>query len=156
MFASQNQWQIFLRRTSILAIVTAVYLLTIVSCSTQPHYPIAEVSGQNVIVDPAVLQPGVPKFYSFLYHHKTINFFVLKIQDKVTSFLDACASCYSYKQGYRCEEGSVICRHCNMKFPVHKLEQGLGSCFPIKIEGKMENGKYLISTALLEAQADKF
>ena len=43
-----------------------------------------------------------------------------------------------------------------MKFSVYKLEKGLGSCFPIKIEGRMENGKYLIPIAVLEAEAGKF
>ena len=45
---------------------------------------------------------------------------------------------------------SVTCRYCNMKFPIYKLEKGLGSCYPIKIAGKTEQGKYLISLAALE------
>jgi hypothetical protein len=43
-----------------------------------------------------------------------------------------------------------------MKFPIYKLEKGLGSCYPIKIEGKAEEGKYLISLAVLEGAAKLF
>jgi hypothetical protein len=43
-----------------------------------------------------------------------------------------------------------------MKFPVYKLEKGLGSCYPIKIEGKTENGNYVISLAVLEGAAKMF
>ncbi|HEX9020309.1 MAG TPA: Fe-S-containing protein, partial [Nitrospirota bacterium] len=74
----------------------------------------------------------------------------------VSSYLDACASCYIHKRGYEYKGGTVICRHCGTQFPVPKLEKGLGSCYPIKIEGRMENGKYLIPAATLEAAADKF
>jgi len=43
-----------------------------------------------------------------------------------------------------------------MKFSLNKLEKGLGGCYPIKIEGRIENGKYLIPLASLEAEAGKF
>lgn len=126
------------------------------SCSHQPAYPSAEQSGSNIVIDAASLQPEVPKFYTYRFQGKNINYFVLNIQGRVSSFLDACASCYSHKQGYRCDDGAVVCRYCNMKFSVYRLEKGLGSCYPIKIEGRMENGKYLIPLAVLEAEADKF
>jgi len=50
----------------------------------------------------------------------------------------------------------VSCRACGLKFSVHKLEKGLGGCYPIRIEGRMENGRYLIPLASLEAEAEKF
>jgi uncharacterized membrane protein len=78
------------------------------------------------------------------------------MDDKTLSFLDACASCYPHKQGFRCEDNAVICRNCNVRFPIGKLEKGMGSCYPIKIEGRMEKGKYLISADTLAKAADKF
>jgi energy-coupling factor transporter ATP-binding protein EcfA2 len=90
------------------------------------------------------------------FQGKSISYFVLKIDNKVSSFLDACASCYTHKQGYRYENGSVTCRYCNMKFPISKLEKGLGGCYPIKIEGRLDKGNYFIPVETLEKMADKF
>ena len=65
-------------------------------------------------------------------------------------------TCYPHKKGYRCEDGAVTCRYCNMNFSLYKLEKGLGGCYPIKIEGRIEDGNYLIPVATLEKTADKF
>jgi len=112
--------------------------------------------GSDIVIDPASLQSEAPVFYTYRHQDRRISFFALKIDNKVTAFFDACASCYSHKQGYRFEDGGVTCRHCNMHFPVYKLEKGLGSCFPIKIEGRMENGKYRIPVSMLVKEAEKF
>jgi uncharacterized membrane protein len=134
----------------------SLVLVLLASCSRQPSYPPPRQSGPDVIIEINELHPEDPKFYTYLYQGKSINFFVLKIQDKVLAFLDACVTCYPHKKGYRCEDGAVTCRYCNMKFSIYKLEKGLGSCYPIRIEGRMENGKYLIPVATLEKEADKF
>ncbi|MGE5808549.1 MAG: Fe-S-containing protein [Nitrospirota bacterium] len=133
------------------------FLLSVLdACSRQPSYPPPTRQGADIVIDIAGLQPETPKFYTYYYQGKKINFFVCRIQDKVLSFLDACASCYTQKRGYRSEEGKVTCRDCNMKFSVYQLEKGLGSCYPIKIEGRTKDGKYLIPVAALEGSADMF
>jgi uncharacterized membrane protein len=144
--------------TARLAIVLSLSsaFLWLSACSSQPSYPHPLRHRADIVIDTAGLQPETPKFYTYHYQGKNINFFVCKVQDKVLSFLDACASCYQHKRGYRSEEGKVTCRECGMKFYVHQLEKGLGSCYPIKIEGRVENGKYIIPVAALEGAADKF
>jgi uncharacterized membrane protein len=62
----------------------------------------------------------------------------------------------SEKRGYQEKDGYVVCRACDMRFSVYKLEKGIGGCYPIKIEGKTENGHYLIPVKTLEGKADKF
>ncbi|HEX9020908.1 MAG TPA: Fe-S-containing protein [Nitrospirota bacterium] len=131
-------------------------LLSLLSCSRQPAYPPAARVGTDIVIDISGLAPGTPKFFTYQYNGKSINYFALKTGNKVNSFLDACASCYMHKQGYRYDDGHVTCRACGMKFSVYQLEKGLGGCYPIKIEGRRENGKYLIPVATLEAAADKF
>lgn len=131
-------------------------LSVLVACSRQPSYPAPPRQGADIVIDITQLQPEAPKFYTYEYQGKRINFFVCRVQDKVLSFLDACASCYAQKRGYRYDEGKVICRDCNMKFSMYQLEKGLGSCYPIKIDGRSEGGKYFIPVAALEAEADKF
>jgi len=140
----------------IFSLLILAMLLICSSCSSQPTYPSAPQIGPNVVIDVTNLPPEVPKFFTYHYQRENINYFVLKLQGRVSAFLDACTSCYMYKKGYRCEDGSLVCRQCGMKFSVYRLEKGLGSCFPIKIEGRLENGKYLIPLASLEAEANKF
>jgi uncharacterized membrane protein len=137
-------------------LTSALFCLLLVSCSRQSAYPPAPQRGTDVVIEVGVLRPEVPQFYTYQYQGKSISFFLLKIQDRVFAFLDACASCYPHKQGFRYENGFVCCRHCAMQFPVTKLEQGIGGCYPIKLEGRLENGRFLIPVKALEAAADKF
>jgi len=143
-------------RHAIGAVAAVLVLLAMAACSRQPAYPAPAVSDKDVLIDIAGLKPETPQFFTYRHLGKNINFFVIKIDEKVISFLDACASCYPHKQGYRCEDGAVTCRFCNMRFSIYKLEKGLGGCYPIKIEGRMENGKYLIPLKIIEAESGKF
>lgn len=108
------------------------------------------------MIETAQLQPEVPVFYTFHAGGKNVNFFIIKVQDKVLSFLDACVTCYTHRMGYRYEDGVVVCRACNQRFSVYTLEKGIGNCYPVKIAGRIENGKYLIPISTLEGAADKF
>jgi uncharacterized membrane protein len=134
----------------------SLLILLIAACSRQPHYPSPLQSGSDVVIDTAQLKPDVPLFFTFKSGGRNVNFFVLRVQDKVLSFLDACVTCYTHKQGYHYDDGVVVCRACNQRFPVHSLEKGIGNCYPIKIAGRMEKGRYLISISTLEGAADKF
>ena len=139
-----------------ITILILIVLTAVASCSRQPLYPAPPQSGPNVVIDVATLAPEVPKFFTYRYHDRNVNFFVLKVQDKVLSFLDACVTCYPKKRGYQDKEGYVVCRACDTSFSVYKLEKGLGGCYPIQISGKMERGNYLIPLATLEVHANKF
>jgi uncharacterized membrane protein len=126
------------------------------ACTSQHTYAAPTVIGVNAVIEISSLKTATPLFLTYQYKGKRVNFFVLRLDSGVQSYLDACASCYHHQQGYRPEEGQVTCRYCNMKFPIYKLEKGLGSCFPIKLEGKAEQGKYLISLAALEEASKMF
>ncbi len=126
------------------------------SCSRQPHHPAPAIEGRDAVIAVSALKDEVPQFYTYQYQGKSIGFFILKMNDKVSSFFDACASCYPHKQGYKYEDGFVVCRFCNVTFPLHKLEKGIGGCYPIRLEGRVENGRYLIPLAAIEAEVGKF
>ncbi len=134
----------------------SLILCILSACSRQTSYPAPSRIGPDIVIDTAGLELEVPKFYTYQFHDKQINFFVIKTEDRILSFLDACASCYPHKQGYRFEDSAIICRHCNVRLPVNNLEKGIGNCYPIKIEGRMGKGKYLIAAETLEKAADKF
>lgn len=108
------------------------------------------------MVDISTLKPEIPMFYTYHYLGRKINFFVIRINDKVVSFIDACENCHTAKLGYRFDEGYFICRHCNVRYPVSEIEKGIGSCFPIPVTGRIQYGQYLIHVSMLDKMADKF
>ncbi len=126
------------------------------SCSRQPRHPSPPQTGGDVVVDIASLQDGVPRFFTYRYQERNISFFVLKLGNDVSSFLDACASCYHQKLGYRYEKGYVRCGACGTTLSVHKLEKGLGGCYPVRLAGRRDKGNYRISLDELRKHAGKF
>lgn len=114
------------------------------------------IEGSDIVIDAGTLEPDIPKFYTYHYRNKNINFFVINIDGKIFSFFDACERCYPKKLGYRFDNGNVVCRACNISLPVSEIEKGLGSCAPIKLEGHVKDGKYFISASTIESKADKF
>ena len=139
-----------------LSFLVIVFVLLLASCSAQQTYQEAPRLGPNVAVEVKTLVPDMPAFFTYHYRGKKINYFVVKSDNKILSFLDACARCYPAKRGYHYEGGSIICRECNVRYAVSQIEKGIGSCVPIRVEGSLRNGKYLIPVSVLEGMADKF
>lgn len=131
-------------------------LVFLSSCSRQPVYSNPHVIGSEVVVDISNLEQKKPLFFSYPYRGKNVNFFVIKIDDKILSFLDSCEQCYPQKKGYRFEKDSVICRACNVGYNINEIEKGFGSCTPIRIDGSMKDGKYVIHVSALEKMSVKF
>jgi uncharacterized membrane protein len=131
-------------------------IIIVTACTSQPRHPKPERTGTDLVVEVASLQLETPRFFTYQYNGKNLSYFVMRMNTGVQSYLDACASCYPHKLGYQYKNGVVMCRFCNQNFSVNKLDKGLGGCYPIKIEGRIENGKYLIPIAALERAADKF
>jgi len=129
---------------------------SLVACSSQQRFPHAPMSGEDVVIQVASLQLEVPQFYSYRAKGKDVNFFVLRMQDRVLSFLDACLTCYPRKLGYESKEGYVVCRACSTTYSVYKLEKGIGGCYPIRLEGRQEGGSYFIARSTLERHGSKF
>ena len=139
-----------------LFVVVLLVFLSLGACAKQPTYPEPPRLGSDVAVDIGTLVPETPIFFTHHYQGKKINFFVLKVDEKVLSFLDACARCYPAKKGYRYDDGALFCRDCNVNYAITGIEKGVGSCVPIRIEGSLQGGKYLIPFSVLEGMADKF
>jgi uncharacterized membrane protein len=148
------------KRTFTVLILQALALSSIFSflpaCSGPSAYPEPSRIGRDAVVDVSRLPSETPEFFTYHYGGKNINFFVVRTKDTVLSFLDACVRCYTEKRGYRYEGGYVICRACNMKYPVSEVGKGFGGCYPIRLAGHVQNGKYYIPLLQLEGQADKF
>jgi len=127
-------------------------IMLLAACSQPAAYSKAPVSGEDVTIDVQSLQPGIPQFFTYSSGNKNINFFVIKIDNEVLSFLDACLSCET-KLGYTFSNGHFTCKECGIEYSVSEIKSGIGSCYPIRLTGTLRAGKYYISVLELKKSA---
>ncbi len=130
--------------------------LILSSCDSRPSYEPPVVRGDVVVVDAGSLQDAKPRFYTYRVGKKRVSFFVVKINGSVESYLDACTKCYGQKKGYRVEGFHLVCKACNVRYPMDSLKTGIGSCYPIPLKGKLTGNEYRIDTAELRKGARYF
>jgi len=127
-----------------LTAVAAAFLL--LGCSKLPEYKAPPQDGKHISISIKSLKDAEPEFFTVKVEGKKINFFVVKILDRVESYFDACEKCYVYGKGYRHDSFSVTCRYCNVRYRVDSLKDGVGSCHPIPLKGERKGNKYIIAT----------
>ncbi len=125
--------------------------LLLFSCAGRHVYPEAPFDGRAVKISLSAIGSGKPVFHTFYSGGKRINYFLVKTGGSVTSYFDACAKCNPRKLGYRPEGDHVVCRACNVRYSVDDLKEGIGSCYPIRLEGRVEGGSYVIDGKALAA-----
>ena len=129
-----------MRRTTIL--IGIVFILF--ACSNGHVYEEAPFNGSKVIIDANMLKEGVPVFYTLRHNGRHINYIVMKTDNDIQSYFDACAECYPEKKGFRHEDGSLVCNLCNVGYSLHTFKEGKGSCYPFKLEGILKDNVYEI------------
>ncbi len=132
--------------------ISLLFIIILTACSKHTPYSKAPVSGDAVTIDALSLKPDIPIFYTYNFGNKNINFFVIKIDNEVLSFFDACLSCKS-RLGFTFSKGQFTCKECGTEFSVSEVKNGVGSCYPIRIPGKLQDGKYYISILELQKSA---
>ncbi|KJU84032.1 hypothetical protein MBAV_003777 [Candidatus Magnetobacterium bavaricum] len=125
------------------------------SCD-KADYLLPKQIGGELTFNVETLVDKIPQFYTYRYQDRRINFFVIKVDGKVMSFLDACKSCYSRKLGFEFHDGYFKCRSCKTSYSVHEIEKGISNCLPVKIEGRRQGDTYMISVSTLEGMAYMF
>ena len=140
--AKQGTKNLELDMRKMMLVLAAVVL--VLSCSRKPVYPEAPVYQGSVRIDLGMLAEKKPVFYTFYAKKKGINYIVVKLHDGVESYFDACVKCYPKKIGYMFDGDRLICRTCDVRYPLENLKEGIGSCYPIKLPGRVEAGFYLI------------
>ncbi|MBI5639980.1 MAG: DUF2318 domain-containing protein [Nitrospirae bacterium] len=125
--------------------MVAVALILVSACSKMPSYPQAPFDGKSVSIDIRKLGENKPVFYTFLSGQKKINYFVVRLDNSVQSYFDACAKCFPKRLGYRLDGQEVYCMACDVRYSIHELKDGLGSCYPIKLDGRAEGDLYIIN-----------
>ncbi len=119
-------------------------ILLICSCSKKPVYTEAPFNGRDIRIELRGMPEKKPVFFTFHSGKKGINYFVLKLDGTVQSYFDACSRCYPKKLGYRLDKEHVVCRECDITYHISDLKDGIGSCYPLKLEGRIEGESYII------------
>ncbi len=132
-------------------LVAICFLMLLSSCNIRSSYQHMPYDGRQVSIDIRTLKEAAPAFYSVIIEGKRINFFVVLLNGEVSSYFDACNECYKKKRGYRWDEGSMICKTCNVRFPFDKLDTGIGGCYPIRIRGSRKGDAYILDKEAIEA-----
>jgi uncharacterized membrane protein len=121
------------------------------SCNNQPSFKQISFDGSRAEADIKNLADKQAEFYTINIDGRKINFFIVMINGDVQSYFDACLTCYPKKLGFRFKDNGVICKTCDVGYPVDTLKDGIGSCYPIKLKGSRENDKYVIDKEDLKA-----
>jgi uncharacterized membrane protein len=132
-------------------LLLAGVVLLLVSCSRGHVYPSAPFDGKEAKISLAGIETGKPAFHTLFLDGKSINYFVVKTAGGVSSYFDSCAKCYPQKLGYRLEGDHVVCRACGVRYSADDLKEGIGSCYPIKLEGRVDGAFYVIDRKAFEA-----
>ncbi len=133
----------------------ALFLFFIISCQGKPEYEPAPINDGFVVIDTTRLKDSKPAFFSIRFDKKRVDFFVLKIGDRIESYLDACMKCYPHKKGFRTDGFYLVCKYCNERYPLDSLKKGIGSCYPIPLKGTLKGSVYKIDINSLK-RAQKF
>jgi uncharacterized membrane protein len=147
---SRRIYNSFMNKTVItLSLLTFLFCC----CSKMPVYPQASFDGIVVKIPLIELWEKKPAFYTFHTEKNSINYFVVKVGGSYQSYFDACGKCYRKKSGYRPVGDRIVCRACDVNYSVYDLKEGIGSCYPIKLEGRVEGDVYVIDgKAILEGK----
>jgi uncharacterized membrane protein len=141
-----------------LAETPVVILLVILSffagCSRLPaEHQLVEATGAEIRIPVSAVNDGKVHFYTYRKSGKHINFFV-RTDDagRLSTYFDACFTCYKNKKGYRTEGTDLICNECNEKFRLaDERWQHEGGCSPIALTSSIGKDFIVIKTADIEA-----
>lgn len=138
-------------------VVSLLFLLT--GCSKQPAlYQNAPMQENRIVIPLTEVNDGKAHFYTYRKSGKHINFFIRTDgKGTVSSYYDACFTCYKKKKGYHQEGSDIICNECNMKFGLaeEKWEEKDG-CNPIYLKSIIEDSNLVIDAAVIEKGAKLF
>lgn len=114
-------------------------------------------SAGKVIIPVADLNDGQAHFYSYKGQGGKIPFFLIKGKDgTLRAAFDACDVCYKEKKGYAQQGELMICKNCNMTFPVAKIGIVSGGCNPSPLKTTLAGATLEIAVGDLEAGAHYF
>jgi len=134
-------------------IVVLSSLVVLSGCSKKlAQYQNALVHDNKIIIPLRDVRDGKAHFFMYTRGGRQINFFVrTDAKGTVSSYFDACYTCYKQKKGYRQEGPDLICNECGMKFGLSdETWETKGGCDPILLKSTIEGDNLIIETAVIE------
>ncbi|NJD54972.1 MAG: DUF2318 domain-containing protein [Nitrospirae bacterium] len=128
-------------------------LILLLGCGKKlAQYQQASVHNNRIVIPLDEVKDGKAHFYTFTHGGRQINFFVrTDAKGKVSSFFDACYTCYRQKKGYRQEGTDLVCQECGMRFGLaEETWDPKGGCDPILLKSTIENNSLLVDISVIE------
>jgi uncharacterized membrane protein len=132
------------RGLRVVVALLSVLISVVLSCTAEPGYRSPTVNGDAVIIDVSQLKDIKPEFFSLTLGDQRIDFFVVRVGTSVESYINACRKCYRHNMGFRVDDVYLVCRYCNVRYPLHSLKTGIGNCSPIPLKGELDGQWYHI------------
>jgi uncharacterized membrane protein len=110
-------------------------------------------AANGIIAIPIASIDQKARYFVFNDSGKQIRFFAVRGSNGVirTAF-DACDACYREKKGYEQKDDRMVCRNCNMKFPIDRLgPSATGGCNPGYLPHRLDGNSIKITAADLQA-----
>ncbi len=135
-------------------ILSLVFLSLIFSgCSKRPlEYQNVTAANGEIKIPVSNVNDGKVHFYTYKKNGKRINFFVRTDgTGKLSTYFDACFTCYKFKKGYHEEGASVVCNECQMKFRLaDEYFDNSKGCSPIILYSVIDEKNITIKTDDIE------
>ena len=144
---------------SLCVTVVLLSLMALAGCSKQPAlYREAQLKGNSIVIPLSEVNDGKAHFYTYRKSGKRINFFVrTDAHGTISSYFDACFTCYRHKKGYRQEGADLVCQECGMRFGLaEETWDPKGGCDPILLKSTITDNSLIIDTAVIEKGAKLF
>lgn len=94
---------------------------------------------------------GKVHFYTYKKSGRNINFLVrTDSAGNLSTYFDACYTCYRKKKGYRQEGTDLVCNECGLRFRLADEKWLHEGCSPIPLTSRIEEGFIVIKAADLE------
>ncbi|WP_277057417.1 DUF2318 domain-containing protein [Trichlorobacter lovleyi] len=138
-------------------ILMVLCMLVVTACSSASHKTV-QADGSVVKIPLAELQAMQASFYRIELDGKEIRFFAVKGSDgRIRTALDACDVCYKERKGYQQQGDVMLCRNCNLTFPVDRIgPSSVGGCNPHFLSSQVAGDQLLLPVAELKQGARFF
>jgi uncharacterized membrane protein len=131
--------------TNIRRVITLLFLpAVLLSCTQKAEYRMPVTNGDEIIIDASQLKNAEPSFFTFSSGSQRTDFFVIRKDNTVGSYIDACMKCYQHGKGFSVEGHYLTCRFCKERHPIDSLKTGSGSCHPLPLKGELRGRYYVI------------
>ena len=123
-----------------------------------PEHQLITANNSEIKIPVGKVNDGKVHFFTYKKSGKRLNFFVRTDgTGKLSTYFDACFTCYKHKKGYRAEGTDIVCNECIMRFRLadEKFDNTKG-CSPITLFSHIDNENIIIKTDDIEKGSKLF